>query len=101
MAKRARKLRVYNTTFARQAKNFKLQGSNDDAQWTDIYPGVGTYNHRLGKNIFLNDVSYKYYRFYIIDSNDASLIVRVYEIEILEGVYASGTYALSGTWEKE
>ncbi|WP_236884308.1 discoidin domain-containing protein [Clostridium botulinum] len=50
-------------------KNFKVQGSNDDTKWDDIYTG----NHKYGDNRlieykFYNDKFYKYYRILVLES---------------------------------
>ena len=53
-------------------KNFKLQGSNDGSNWTDIYSGVYKNNDRVQNFSFANDNSYSYHRLYCIDSYTTS-----------------------------
>ena len=49
-------------------KNFKLQGSNNGSNWTDIYTGVYKNNDNLQKFSFANDNFYSYHRLYCIDT---------------------------------
>lgn len=52
-------------------KDFKLQGSNDDTEWTDLYEGVVEQAAAWQSFVFDNDTAYRYYRIYIT-SNYAS-----------------------------
>lgn len=53
-------------------KNFRVEGSNDDSEFTTIY--TGTYLNQSGNQSFSfsNNESYLYYRLYIIDRYSAS-----------------------------
>lgn len=63
-------------------KNFKLQGSNDGSNWTDIYVGVYKNNNRLQRFSFANDNSYSYHRLYCIDNYATSTGLTGYSIVI-------------------
>nr|WP_253290198.1 discoidin domain-containing protein [Clostridium sporogenes] len=52
-------------------KNFKIQGSNDDNTYTDLYTGLhpfGESNTTKSSHTFKNSVKFSYYRILIIDS---------------------------------
>lgn len=70
---------VLDSNFIR-LKNFKLQGSNDGSNWTDIYSGVYKNNDRIQIFSFANDNSYSYHRLYCIDnyatSTGFSIVIR-------------------------
>ena len=69
--------RVYfkNYTNTNAVKTFKIQGSNDGSTWTDVTDvitstsqgasGSSSYN-------FINNVSYEYYRIYVVTTTNAS-----------------------------
>ena len=69
--------RVYfkNYTNLNAVKTFKIQGSNDGSTWTDVTDvitstsqgasGSSSYN-------FINNVSYEYYRIYVVTTTNAS-----------------------------
>lgn len=71
-------------------KNFKIQGSNDNSTWTDLYTGV--YPNTQGYEFiaeFDNDSEYLYYRIYVIDCYSASHYIRVSTLQfypMAEGV---------------
>jgi hypothetical protein len=54
-----------------RVKTFKIQGSNDNLIWTDLYSGVAE-NQSYSSNPLIDTVNnsnaYKYYRIYCIDS---------------------------------
>lgn len=57
-------------------KNYKVQGSNNGTDWTDIYtgqcPNTGNANPYVEQKTFDNTTSYKYHRLYIEDRWDTS-----------------------------
>lgn len=64
-------LRAYNNETA-NSKNFKIQGSNDGATFTDLYSGQidnsSNADKKLISGTFENNTAYKYYRCYIVDT---------------------------------
>lgn len=63
-------------------KNFKLQGSNDGSNWTDIYSGVYENNDRTQIFSFANDNFYSYHKLYCIDNYATSTGLTDYNIVI-------------------
>ena len=57
-------------------KDFKIQGSNNDSDWTDIYTGQQVDNANWQEYTFTNLTSYRYYRIYITSSY-------VYDVDVL------------------
>jgi hypothetical protein len=53
-------LHIYNIWNA-GVNSFKLQGSNDDSSWNDVYSGNAT-SEVDNAFTFVNTTSYKYYR---------------------------------------
>lgn len=83
VTKTARKLR-FRVFAAGQVKNFTLQGSNNDADWTnlhtDVYPNGTT---AFQEYTFANSTAYRYYRLYITD-NWIGGYDSLVEIELME-----------------
>lgn len=97
--KTARKLRIYKSQLDR-LKTFKLQGSNNDSNWTDIYSGVASQTTGWLEYTFDNSTAYRYYRIYGTDSySDA--FMQIGEIELMEATETQGAYTASGTRIKE
>lgn len=67
-----------------EVKNFKLQGSNNDIDWTDIYAGQHGNNDNWEDFIFANDAGYRYYRVYLINNWEGSNYGCIWEIEMME-----------------
>ena len=66
-------------------KNFKVQGSNDDSQWTDIYSGLSAYIDTVQSFEFDNSESYRYYRIYCVDGQSLSYLT-IEEIEMMNSL---------------
>jgi len=96
ITKVARKLRLYA---AASLNDFKLQGSNNGTSWTDIYTDSFGSVSGWEEYEFENATAYRYYRVYGINGTANNMSVT--EIELMEATETPGTYALSGTWEKE
>lgn len=77
---------VTTTTHRYFIGNFKIQGSNDETTWTDVYTGANTTN--LTKFIYLNNSSYyKYYRLSITNNtglNTSTFNVNYYGVRALK-----------------
>jgi hypothetical protein len=80
-------------------KDFKLQGSNDDSDWTDIYTGQTANNANKQEFTFANANAYRYYRIYAtstwntVDYNFCA----VCEFEMMESIPATpGVAAVEG-----
>lgn len=80
-ALKIRKLRFIGIGYIR---NFKLQGSNNDSTWSDIYTGTGSNNTNWQDYTFTNDTAYRYLRLYIINSYNASEYCYLKELELIE-----------------
>jgi len=65
-------------------KNFKLQGSNNDSDWTDIYTGQHANNDSWEEYIFSNSTPYRYYRLFAIDGWVEQTFFGLWEIEMFE-----------------
>ena len=68
-----------------QMEDFKIQGSNDNESWTDIYTGSMPNDASLAGHEQLfemtNTQSYRYYRLYVIDAYTSKTIT-VYEMQL-------------------
>lgn len=72
-------------------KDFVLQGSNDNASWTDLYSGTAGSNPIWYEWDFANTANYRYYRLRV-DSNYISRpYVKINEIELIEGYVINET----------
>ena len=85
-------------------ENFKLQGSNNDSDWDDVYTGLAIQDRTNYQDFtFSNSTAYRYYRIYI-----SSFFVdypQLYDLQLMETVLQSysestiktqGTYSLKG-----
>lgn len=67
-----------------RVKNFKIQASNDNSTWTDLYTGVypNTQGYKFSINLN-NNTAYLYYRIYVIDNYDSTenYYIRINEIQ--------------------
>jgi hypothetical protein len=87
VTKIARKMTITTNPYSEYMKDFKLQGSNDNSIWTDIYTGQHANNNDLQTFYFSNTISYRYYRLYMTSNwgGDAGdYYVLIYEIELME-----------------
>ena len=81
-------IKVYKAVFSNQdasivrIKNFKIQGSNDGTNYTDItsgqYPNNGTYEQVCIMN---PSIAYQYYRLFIVDVWSAGNYIGTGEIQ--------------------
>ena len=74
-------------------KDFKLQGSNNNSDWTDIYTGLTVKDtHNTQIFTFNNNIPYRYYRIYMTSSwrsTDTTLIAGAVEFEMM-GIRGGG-----------
>ena len=89
VTKTVRKLRLnkYWDAGGSQLKDFTLQGSNNDSDWTVIYTGVAAdeeENAIWEEFTFLNSTAYRYYKINITTSHREDDWCSINEIEILE-----------------
>ena len=83
-----------------RVKDFTLQGSNNDSDWTVIHTGQHANNATWEDYIFINTTAYRYYK--IVISNNWTAETSIGEIEMIEANLQSyfsttktqGTYAL-------
>ena len=76
-----------------QLKDFKLQGSNNDADWTDILTAVGSNTDAWQEWAFANSVAYRYYRIYVTSSYyTGGNQVSIWEIELMESTSPPADY---------
>jgi len=95
ITKTVKRLKIFNTVNGTQIKNFKLQGSNNDSDWDDLYSDqLPQYLDNLSSTSgFLqkifdinNSTAYRYYRIYILDMWTTSTFPIIYEISMYEQV---------------
>ena len=89
VTKKVRKLRLLSYfgtggDAGRYIKDFKLQGSNDDSDWTDIYTGQEVNEVGWHEYIFLNDIEYRYYRVYVTSTWHPVSNTNILENEMME-----------------
>jgi len=109
VAKAVFKLNIFTYKDANGAavKNFTLQGSNDNINWTTVYTGIcADLSSRWQDFTFSNSIAYRYYKINLTDNYRNDNCVSFYEIEIMEVVplqsysesviKTQGTYALKG-----
>ena len=88
ITKIARKLKFY--TYIDGAggilKNFTLQGSNDNSNWTTVYTGLATNTGDVWQTfMFDNITAYRYYKINCTDNYRSDNYVGFYEIRLFEG----------------
>lgn len=59
---------LYGGTYG--MKNFKVEGSNNDSDWTVIHTDIGGYTYSWTYYKMTNSTAYRYYRFWCIDGYD-------------------------------
>lgn len=68
-----------------QIHDFKIQASNDNTSWVDLYsgeiPNDVSYAERMNYFDFENETAYRYYRLYVIDAN-TSRTITVFEMQL-------------------
>ena len=69
-----------------RVKNFKISGSNDGTNWTDLYTGVAENRDYTDSPLvaeFENNVAYTQYRLYVTDEyGSGNMYIRVSEIQL-------------------
>ena len=109
VTKTVKKLRIMPTSDGGHStvNAFKLQGSNDNSIWIDVYSGNCADTPDTWQDFtFINSIAYRYYRIYITSSYVGTNYCRVTEVEMLEGgdlrdfsegtIKTEGSYALKG-----
>ena len=86
VVKRARKLRVYPEEL--QAKDFKLEGSNDDSIWAELLSDAFTSTAEWNEWTFDNSTAYRYYKITVTSNytEGGDTYAGIYEIELMEAV---------------
>ena len=96
VTKTARKLRFKPRVIpgGSTVKDFKLQGSNNDSEWTDILTSAAANSETWQEWIFNNPTAYRYYRLYVTsDYNTNYDYCEFFEIELMEWI-PTCTYTL-------
>ena len=88
VTKTVRKLRIKNYGSSFGINAFKLQGSNNDADWTDITSDNCADNSNWQDFTFANSTAYRYYQVFITTGYHAIYVV-VYEFEMMEEALAA------------
>jgi len=85
VTKTVRKLRIKPSGGVGEVgvKDFKLQGSNNDSDWTDIYTGQHANDFNWEDYTFSNPSAYRYYKLVILSNWRTDGYVQVYEIEMM------------------
>lgn len=70
-----------------QIHNFKIQASNDNTSWVDLYtgeiPNNVSYAGRMNYFDFENETAYRYYRLFVVDANTSKTIT-VFEMQLYQ-----------------
>ncbi len=66
-------------------KDFKIQGSNDDSSWTDLYSGAALDNQDWQEFSFVNNSAYRYYRIFVINNCGGTNYAGFCAIEMPQG----------------
>jgi len=91
------RIKAYYDESGGSVKDFKLQGSNNDTDWTDIYIGQHANDGNWETYTFSNSVAYRYYRVYLTSNYRALAYNAVWEFEMMEYVEAvPGVAAVEG-----
>jgi len=95
MTKTARKLRMkpfkHDVDSEQQLKDFKLQGSNNDADWDDLVADEAENTGEWQEWEFENQVGYRYYRIWVTSTWEAfPNTVSIWEIELFEVIGGGG-----------
>jgi len=91
VTKVARRVTIKNHAIA-GINEFKVQGSNNDSDWDDLYTGNCNDNADVQTFNFTNTTAYRYYRIYITSSYTAQNLA-VYEFEIMEADFSLQCYS--------
>jgi hypothetical protein len=78
-------------------KDYKLQGSNDNSNWTDLMSSTHANNEDVAEHTFSNNTGYRYYRFYVSSSYmtwQGYKYASIYELELMEQSASGGTYTM-------
>ena len=80
-----------------QVKDFTLQGSNNDSNWTTIYTGQAADNGNWQDFIFTNTIAYRYYLVNITTSyyQPTTNAVSITEIEMMVKIPEGGAFLLN------
>ena len=99
------KVRIYPYRSAGEnvrLKDFKIQGSNNDSDWTDIHTGQQTNDLGWQDYTFANENAYRYNRIYVTTTWDVGNAgCGIYEIEMMEThlqCYSEDTIKEQGTY---
>ena len=86
VVKMARKLRVYPEE--NQAKDFKLEGSQDDSIWVELLSDALTAVAEWNEWTFDNYTAYRYYKITVTSNHTegGDTYAGIYEIELMEAV---------------
>lgn len=97
VVKIVQKLRLWNPADGGHStcRAFKLQGSNNDSDWVDVYSGeCADAVDQWQDFTFINTVAYRYYRVYITTSYVAGNYGRMGEVEML--TFGAGVKSMLG-----
>jgi len=93
--------KVTLTPYGNYVKDFKIQASNNNAQWIDLYYGTHANTSFQESYTFLNSTAYRYYRLYLINNHAGTNYVGIYEMELIGksslNQSASKDFTTSGT----
>jgi len=80
-------------------KNFKIQGSNNDSTWSDLYTGTAQSNTTREIFTFTNNVAYRYMRVWVTSGyrTDVPNLVGTWEFEMMVRI-SGGFSGVSNPW---
>jgi len=93
VTKIAKKLRINRHSFTWTVKDFILQGSNNDSDWTELMSGTIGATAGWYEWTFSNNTAYRYYRLWITSGYGSEMAIN--EIELMEEIDSLQCYSES------
>lgn len=79
------RIKPYNNGWGNSLKDFHIDGSNDNTNWTTLYIGQHANTNNYETYIFPNTTAYRYYRIYMTSTwMSGHTLMGLYEVEMME-----------------